>query len=89
MSFFDSNCTVGLHVKQHLFLKMSFQRAGKTLFLSHLAFQPNLKVVMSAKVCIISSGGRGHLQALFAGPKQTHLGPNQIEYKHFQLIFLG
>lgn len=64
MSFFDSNCTVGLHVKQHLFLKMSFQRAGKTLFLSHLAFQPNLKVVMSAKVCIISSGGGG----TFTGP---------------------
>lgn len=57
MSFFDSNCTVGLHVKQYIFLKMSFQRAGKTLFLSHLAFQPNLKVVMSAKVCIISSRG--------------------------------
>lgn len=58
MSFFDSNCTVGLHVKQHLFLKMSFQRFEKTLFfLSHLAFQPNLKVVMFAKVCIISSRG--------------------------------
>lgn len=38
MSFFDSNCTVGLHVKQHLFLKMSFQRAGKTLFFVTFGF---------------------------------------------------
>lgn len=73
MSFFDSNCTVGLHVKQHLFLKMSFQRAGKTLFLSHLAFQPNLKVVMSAKVCIISSGGGGDIYRPYLQVQNKHI----------------
>lgn len=88
MSFFDSNCTVGLHVKQHLFLKMSFQRAGKTLFCHIWLFNQILKLLCLLKFVLFLPGG-GHLQALFAGPKQTHLGPNQIEYKHFQLIFLG
>lgn len=62
MSFLDSNCTVGLHVKQHLFLKMSFQRSEKTFFGHIWLFNQILKLLCLLKFVLFLLGGT------FTGP---------------------